>query len=166
MPTARMPMRRAHEILRLKYKAGLATREIVRRTGVARRTVRTLLDRLKGRGLTWPLAADLSEAQLQELLFHDAGPKAGVRRRPHGRAGRTRSLKSTAPANFVDKHRPADCPNPFPCRGLEQSSACLRRPFLQSESPCRIYRNALGADRLRGCTRDCVFRPLRHAIPK
>jgi transposase len=34
----------------------------------------------KGRGLTWPLAADLSEAQLQELLFHKAGPEAGVRR--------------------------------------------------------------------------------------
>lgn len=74
-------MRRAHEILRLKYEAGLATREIVRRTGVARWTVRTLLDRFEARGLTWPLAGEVSEAELEELLFQEAGPKAGGRRR-------------------------------------------------------------------------------------
>ncbi len=74
-------MRRAHEILRLKFDAGMATREIARRMGVARRTVRTLLQRFEARGLRWPLAPGVSEARLEEMLFQEAGPKVGGRRR-------------------------------------------------------------------------------------
>jgi transposase len=74
-------MRRVRELLRLKFEAGLALRDIVRRTGVPRRTVRALFDRFEGRGLTWPLGEDVTEDDLEGLLFREAGAKAG-RRRP------------------------------------------------------------------------------------
>ena len=38
-------MRQVREILRMKHEAGLPVREIVRRTGIPRRTVRELLER-------------------------------------------------------------------------------------------------------------------------
>jgi len=82
MPAARTPMRRVRELLRLKFEAGLALRDIVRRTGVPRRTVRALFDRFEGRGLTWPLGEDVTEDDLEGLLFREAGAKAGRRRRP------------------------------------------------------------------------------------
>ena len=54
MPAVRTQMRRVREILMLKFEAGLAIREIVRRTGIPRRTVRTLFDRFDARGLRDP----------------------------------------------------------------------------------------------------------------
>jgi DNA-binding IclR family transcriptional regulator len=44
-------MRQVREILRMKHEAGLPVREIVRRTGIPRRTVRELLERCAGRQL-------------------------------------------------------------------------------------------------------------------
>jgi DNA-binding NarL/FixJ family response regulator len=41
MPAERTTMRRAREVLRLKFVGGVPTREIARRIGVARSTVRT-----------------------------------------------------------------------------------------------------------------------------
>ena len=70
------------EILRLKFEAGFAIREIVRRTGIPRRTVRTLFERFDARGLSWPIASELSEADLESLMFKEAGAKIGGRRRP------------------------------------------------------------------------------------
>ena len=82
MPAVRTPMRRVREILTLKFEAGLAIREIVRRTGIPRRTVRTLFDRFEARGLTWPIGAEVREADLEDLLFQEVGAKRGGRRRP------------------------------------------------------------------------------------
>lgn len=82
MPAERMSMRRAREILRLKFEGGLAVRDIVRRTGVPRRTIRALLERFDERGLTWPLGDLASEDELEALLFRDSGPRVGGRRRP------------------------------------------------------------------------------------
>ena len=74
-------MRQVREILRMKHEAGLAVREIVRRTGIPRRTVRELLERCAARGLGWPIAPEVSEAELEGLMFKEAGAKAGGRRR-------------------------------------------------------------------------------------
>ena len=43
-------MRQAREIIRLKFSAGLPTREIARRLGVAASTVRGTLRRFEGAG--------------------------------------------------------------------------------------------------------------------
>jgi transposase len=72
-------MRDAREIIRLKFSAGLATREIARRLGVAPSTVRETLRRLSMSGLSWPVAEGLSEAELEGALYGGRGSKRGRR---------------------------------------------------------------------------------------
>jgi transposase-like protein len=62
MPTERIAMRRVSEILRLNRDAGLATREVARRTGVAPSTLREMFRRFERSGLAWPLPLDMADA--------------------------------------------------------------------------------------------------------
>ncbi len=54
MPIERIAMRRVHEMLRLSRDAGLSTREVARRNGVAPSTLREMFRRFETSGLTWP----------------------------------------------------------------------------------------------------------------
>jgi transposase len=79
MPAERAAMRQVREIVRLKA-AGVPTREVARRVGVAPSTVRLTLDRLAAAGLSHPLPSDLSDSVLEERLFGPGSP-CGNRRR-------------------------------------------------------------------------------------
>ena len=79
MPMERMPMRHVRDCVRLK-NAGISTREIARRVGVAPSTVRLTLDRCAAAGVTWPLDVDLTDAILEQRLFTNVGVKPGHRR--------------------------------------------------------------------------------------
>jgi transposase len=79
MPMERMSMRHVRDCVRLK-NAGMTTREIARRVGVASSTVRLTLRRCEAAGIAWPLAADLTDAMLEQRLFANAGVKSGHRR--------------------------------------------------------------------------------------
>lgn len=81
MPTERIAMRRVREMLRLSRDAGLATREVARRTGVAASTLREMFRRFEKSELTWPLPLDLADADLEARLYGEAGTKQGHRRR-------------------------------------------------------------------------------------
>ena len=81
MPTERIAMRRVREILRLSGDAGLATREVARRTGVAPSTLREMFRRFERSGLAWPLPLALADADLEARLYGEAGTKQGHRRR-------------------------------------------------------------------------------------
>jgi len=81
MPAERVPMRDAREIICLKFSAGVATREIARRLGIAPSTVRETLKRLSMSGLSWPAAEGLSEAELEAALYAGRGSKRGHRLR-------------------------------------------------------------------------------------
>jgi len=48
MPAERVAMRHVREIIRLKFSAGISTREIARRLGIAASTVRETLRRFEG----------------------------------------------------------------------------------------------------------------------
>jgi Mn-dependent DtxR family transcriptional regulator len=50
MPAERVAMRQAREIIRLKFSAAVATREIARRLRVAPSTARETLKRVESRG--------------------------------------------------------------------------------------------------------------------
>src|SRR5208337_1387197 len=128
MPAERVPMRDAREIIRLKFSAGFATREIARRLGVAPSTVRETLRRLSMSGLSWPVAEGLSEAELEGALYGGRGSKrqsrvredavaddaadacgggATVRRlRGRRRAGRHRSAHRRSPDGADLRGRP------------------------------------------------------------
>jgi transposase len=80
MPAARAAMRQVREIVRLKYAKELPGREIARQLGLAPATVRATLRRLRAAGLSWPLAADMTDQELEDRLYGPGGTKQGHRR--------------------------------------------------------------------------------------
>ena len=62
-------MRKLREILRLHFEAGLSRRAIARALLVSTTTVGEYLSRFERARLRWPLDPDLSEPELERLLF-------------------------------------------------------------------------------------------------
>ena len=79
MPMERISMRRVRDCLRLK-DAGISTREISVRLGIAASTVRLTLRRCEAAGIAWPLDPGLTDTVLEQRLFANAGTKQGHRR--------------------------------------------------------------------------------------
>ena len=76
-------MRKVKEVLRLSFGLGLQQNEIARSCAIGQSTVHRYLQKAAAAGLTWPLAEDLDDRRLEELLF----------RKPAGRPSRNiRSL--------------------------------------------------------------------------
>lgn len=67
-------MRKITEILRLRHACGLSQREIATSIGAAPSTVADYLRRATLAGLGWPLAADITEADINRLLFPPPSP--------------------------------------------------------------------------------------------
>ena len=72
-------MRQVREIVRL-HEAGVSTRQIGIRVGVAASTVRLTLRRVAEAGLSAEIAPDQTDAALEAVLFSGAGKKIGHRR--------------------------------------------------------------------------------------
>jgi transposase len=70
----------ADALIRLKFSAGISTREIARRLGIAASTVRETLRRFEGAGLGWPLPDGMSDGDLEAALYANYGTKRGHRR--------------------------------------------------------------------------------------
>ncbi len=62
-------MRNIREVLRLKFELGHSDQQVGRSVKVARSTVQKYVKRAQDAGLTWPLPPDLSDVQLEALLF-------------------------------------------------------------------------------------------------
>lgn len=69
MSQKRLSMRKIEEILRLKWEQHRSHQEIARSCAVSSSTVSDYLNRAQAAGLSWPLPADLSASQLEQLLF-------------------------------------------------------------------------------------------------
>ena len=80
MPAERVAMRQVREVFRLKFGAGLGTREISRRLGISPSTIRETLRRFEAAALRWPLPADLTDGELEAALYTNRGTKQGHRR--------------------------------------------------------------------------------------
>ena len=80
MPNKRLSMRHIKEMLRLKFEANLSHRKIARCLDIAVGTVSVYARRALEIGLTWPLPSEMSDNDLEQLLFPE--PKANGR---HGR---------------------------------------------------------------------------------
>ncbi|WP_418134132.1 IS21 family transposase [Acidihalobacter ferrooxydans] len=79
MPTPRVPMRKIHEVLRLKHDAGLSHAKIARAVGLSKGAVSKYISLTAAQGIGWPTA--LTEAQLEARLF-PAAPRASERVEP------------------------------------------------------------------------------------
>ncbi|GAA4000559.1 IS21-like element ISPsy14 family transposase [Deinococcus rubellus] len=62
-------MRKIQEVLRLKFDLHFSDRDTGRSVKVARSTVQEYVKRARQAGLTWPLPAELTDLQLEVLLF-------------------------------------------------------------------------------------------------
>jgi transposase len=82
MPTERLSMRRIRQVLQLHFGAHASARVIAGEVGVGRTTVQDYLSRAAAAGLGWPLAPDLTDGALEQLLFPAPSCKAGARRCP------------------------------------------------------------------------------------
>jgi len=65
----RHPMRRIREVLRLKHELGRNHRQISAATGLSKGSVSSYLKRAREAGMTWEMAAALSESELEARLF-------------------------------------------------------------------------------------------------
>jgi hypothetical protein len=62
-------MRKIKEVLRLKFECGLGVRQIARSIRASHSTVSDYLYRVQRGGIGWPLAPDMDDKKLEELLF-------------------------------------------------------------------------------------------------
>ena len=65
----RLSMRKIREVLRLRYAAGLSTRQVAASVQLAHSTVVEYARRFAAAGLSWPLPAALSDTELERRLF-------------------------------------------------------------------------------------------------
>lgn len=80
MPAERVTMRQVREILRLAFSNTVPGREIARRLRIAPSTVRETLKRFASAGLSWPLAEEITDEELEDKLYGKVGSKQGHRR--------------------------------------------------------------------------------------
>src|SRR5262244_1400808 len=66
MPRQRLSMRQIHEVLRLKWAAGLSERQIARSLGLSRPTVAAYVRRAQMAGVSWPLPDEIDAATLDQ----------------------------------------------------------------------------------------------------
>jgi transposase len=64
----RLPMRKIREVLRLVAR-GMSTREMASSLRIGRTTLREYVYRARSAGLSWPLPDDLSDGDLERMLF-------------------------------------------------------------------------------------------------
>ena len=69
MPGKRVSMRKTRELLRLYFELKLRQRQIARSASLSQSTVHDYLQRFGTAGLSWPLPAEMSEAELEPRLF-------------------------------------------------------------------------------------------------
>ena len=69
MPGKRVSMRKTREVLRLYFELELGQRQTARSANVSQSTVHDYLERFRAAGLSWPLPAEMSEAELERALF-------------------------------------------------------------------------------------------------
>ncbi len=69
MPRKGLSMRKVREVLRLRFGAGLSTRQIAQSCNIGHSTVREHEQRARASGLGWPLPEDMDDTRLKAVLF-------------------------------------------------------------------------------------------------
>lgn len=82
MPNSRLSMRKIKDVLRLHFDRDLSARQIGQSLGISHNTATQYLRRFQAAGLGWPLPSDLSEAELENLLFPSLPPSSVKRPEP------------------------------------------------------------------------------------
>ena len=62
-------MRKTREVLRLYFDLKLGQRQVAHSANISQSTVHDYLERFTAAGLSWPLPAEMTEAELEAALF-------------------------------------------------------------------------------------------------
>jgi transposase len=81
MPQERLPMRKIRDVLRLSAN-GLSKRKIAASLGLSATAAGDCIRRAQEAGIAWPLAAELTDAALERLLYRSAAPVEKRRPQP------------------------------------------------------------------------------------
>ncbi len=92
MPRERLPMRKISDVLRL-HASGLSQRRIAVSLNIGRTAVGDYITRARRAGLSWPLPENISDEDLERLLFPPPAAASGDRRAPPDWALLHRELK-------------------------------------------------------------------------
>ena len=82
MPTPRVLMSKIRQALRLLADAGLSMRQVAAALGVSKSTVSEIAMYARDVGVDWPLAATLSDDELQARLYPPPRPRSSTRQEP------------------------------------------------------------------------------------
>jgi len=82
MARRRLSMRKTKEVLRLKWECGCSNRKIAKSCNIGRSTVSEYLTRAESAGLSWPLACDLDDSAIENLLFPVEQRQPSIRQMP------------------------------------------------------------------------------------
>ena len=74
----RLPMRKIRDVLRLSAE-GLSTRQMAASLSIGRATLQGYLERAREAGLSWPLPPDLSDTDLEQMLYPRTAREASQR---------------------------------------------------------------------------------------
>ena len=77
-----LSMRKVREILRLRFEAGLTTREVAQSCKVSCATVSEYGIRFREAGLRWPLPEEMDDATLERLVRARLDQRPGLRPMP------------------------------------------------------------------------------------
>lgn len=75
-------MRKIREVLRLKFECGLGHRAIAASCALSKGSVSDYLSRARDAGLTWEIAKELSDAEVERRLFRNVGQNEPSARAP------------------------------------------------------------------------------------
>src|SRR3954468_20759476 len=73
MAGMKVSMRKIREVLRLTHELGLSVRQVREATGVGKTAVSEYVNRAKVVGVRWPIPPEISDAELDRLLFTPTG---------------------------------------------------------------------------------------------
>jgi transposase len=77
MPAMRVSMRKIREVLRLTHELKLSVRQVRAATGVGKTAVNEYVSRARVIGITWPIPAEIDDAELERRLFVPADKRDG-----------------------------------------------------------------------------------------
>ena len=110
-----MSMRKIREVLRLTHELGLSVREVREATGVGKTAVSEYVNRARVIGITWPIAPEITDAELERRLLTPAGFHEGSTKRlpdwSKVQATCRLALMAVSPASARQCGR-----GPWPCR--------------------------------------------------
>jgi transposase len=105
-------MRKIREVLRLTHELKLSVRQVSEATGVGKTAVAEYLARARVIGITWPIPAEVDDAELERRLFVPAGFHDGPTRPAPDWAKVHEELKRRGVTLMIlwEEHR-AECPD-------------------------------------------------------